>query len=90
MRLLRALSFGSVYHQMFRDTNLMNESIQSIRSLSFALDLVEDIKAFSIREHLGRCIYDGFWVSDTLNVPKKDRIRLDIVEALKKLKIPCL
>jgi len=41
-------------------------------------------------EHLGRCIYDGFWVSDTLNVAKKDRIRLDIVEALKKIKVPNL
>ncbi len=41
-------------------------------------------------EHLGRCIYDGFWVDDTLNVPKKDRIRLDIVEALKKIKVPNL
>lgn len=41
-------------------------------------------------EHLGRCIYDGFWVSDTLNVPKKDRIRLDIVDALKKIQIPNL
>jgi alpha-N-arabinofuranosidase len=41
-------------------------------------------------EHLGRCIYDGFWVADSLNVPKKDRIRLDIVEALKKIKVPNL
>lgn len=41
-------------------------------------------------EHLGRCIYDGFWVSDSLGVPKKDRIRLDIVEALKKIKVPNL
>jgi alpha-N-arabinofuranosidase len=41
-------------------------------------------------EHLGRCIYDGFWVSDTLKVPKKDRIRLDVVEALKKINIPNL
>ena len=41
-------------------------------------------------EHLGRCIYDGFWVADTMKVPKKDRIRLDIVEALKKIKIPNL
>ncbi|MBS1511538.1 MAG: alpha-N-arabinofuranosidase [Bacteroidetes bacterium] len=41
-------------------------------------------------EHLGRCIYDGFWVSDTLGVPKKDRIRLDVVEALKKIKVPNL
>ena len=41
-------------------------------------------------EHLGRCIYDGFWVNDSMNVPKKDRIRLDIVEALKKIKVPNL
>ncbi|PZR25233.1 MAG: alpha-N-arabinofuranosidase [Citrobacter freundii] len=41
-------------------------------------------------EHLGRCIYDGFWVADSLNVPKKDRIRLDVVDALKKIQIPNL
>jgi len=41
-------------------------------------------------EHLGRCIYDGFWVDPALNVPKQDRIRLDIVDALKKIKIPNL
>ena len=41
-------------------------------------------------EHLGRCIYDGFWVSDTSTLQRKDRIRLDVVEALKKIKIPNL
>lgn len=41
-------------------------------------------------EHLGRCIYDGFWVADSMKVPKKDRIRLDVVEALKKIQIPNL
>ncbi len=41
-------------------------------------------------EHLGHCIYDGFWVDDSLNVPKKDRIRLDVTEALKKIHIPDL
>jgi alpha-N-arabinofuranosidase len=41
-------------------------------------------------EHLGACIYDGFWVSDSLNVAKKDRIRLDVVDALKKIHIPLL
>ncbi|MBO9594015.1 MAG: alpha-N-arabinofuranosidase [Niabella sp.] len=41
-------------------------------------------------EHLGRCIYDGFWVDPGMNVPKKDRIRLDVVEALKKIRIPNL
>lgn len=41
-------------------------------------------------EHLGRCIYDGFWVDSSLNVAKKKRIRLDIVEALKKINLPLL
>jgi len=41
-------------------------------------------------EHLGRCIYDGFWVSDTASIPKKDRLRLDVIEALKKVQIPNL
>ena len=41
-------------------------------------------------EHLGRCIYDGFWVNENSTIPNKGRIRLDIVEALKKIKIPNL
>ena len=41
-------------------------------------------------EHLGRCIYDGYWVNETMPVSKQDRIRLDIVEALKKIRIPNL
>lgn len=41
-------------------------------------------------EHLGRCIYDGFWVNDSASIQKKDRIRLDVVEALKKIKVPNL
>lgn len=41
-------------------------------------------------EHLGRCIYDGFWVDPKMNVKKQDRIRLDVVEALRKINIPNL
>ncbi|WP_374949385.1 alpha-N-arabinofuranosidase [Mucilaginibacter sp.] len=41
-------------------------------------------------EHLGRGIYDGFWVDKSLPVAKQDRIRLDVVDALKKIKIPNL
>ncbi|GAB3412767.1 alpha-N-arabinofuranosidase [Niabella aquatica] len=41
-------------------------------------------------EHLGRCIYDGFWVDENLDVKKQGRIRLDVVEALKKIRIPNL
>ena len=35
-------------------------------------------------EHLGRDIYDGFWVGKNSPIPNKDGIRLDIVKALKE------
>ena len=41
-------------------------------------------------EHLGHGIYGGFWVDKSLPVAKQDRIRLDVVNALKKIKIPDL
>lgn len=41
-------------------------------------------------EHLGHCIYGGFYVGDTSKIPNKDGVRSDIIEALKKLKIPNL
>lgn len=41
-------------------------------------------------EHLGRCIYDGFWVDENSSIPNKGRIRLDVVDALKKINIPNL
>jgi alpha-L-arabinofuranosidase len=42
-------------------------------------------------EHLGHCIYGGFYVGDNNNkIPNKNGIRLDVIEALKKLKIPAL
>ncbi|QCB94993.1 alpha-N-arabinofuranosidase [Cellulomonas shaoxiangyii] len=41
-------------------------------------------------EHLGRCIYGGFWVGEDSDVPNERGIRTDVVEALRALKIPNL
>lgn len=41
-------------------------------------------------EHLGRCIYEGFWVGEESDIPNIRGIRTDVVEALKKLDIPVL
>ncbi len=41
-------------------------------------------------EHLGRCIYEGFWVGEDSLIPNTRGIRNDVVEALKKIKIPVL
>lgn len=41
-------------------------------------------------EHLGRCIYEGFWVGKDSEIPNINGIRKDVVEALKELKLPVL
>ncbi|HEX8016054.1 MAG TPA: alpha-L-arabinofuranosidase C-terminal domain-containing protein, partial [Flavobacterium sp.] len=41
-------------------------------------------------EHLGKCIYGGFFVGDTSKIPNINGVRKDVVTALKDLKIPNL
>jgi alpha-N-arabinofuranosidase len=41
-------------------------------------------------EHLGRCIYDGFWVGEGSPIPNTRGIRNDMVEALRRINIPNL
>jgi alpha-L-arabinofuranosidase len=41
-------------------------------------------------EHLGRCIYEGYWVGEDSSIPNVRGIRKDVVEALRKMKIPVL
>ena len=41
-------------------------------------------------EHLGHCIYGGFYVGDTSKIPNTNGVRNDIIAALRKLKVPVL
>ena len=41
-------------------------------------------------EHLGRCIYGGFWVGKDSDIPNINGYRKDVVEAFKELEIPNL
>ncbi|MDA0337905.1 MAG: alpha-N-arabinofuranosidase, partial [bacterium] len=41
-------------------------------------------------EHLGRCIYEGLWVGEDSTIPNVRGIRTDVVDALKKIRIPNL
>ncbi len=41
-------------------------------------------------EHLGRCIYEGYWVGEESSIPNVRGIRKDVVEALRKLKVPVM
>lgn len=41
-------------------------------------------------EHLGRCIYEGIWVGNSGNIPNQNGIRLDVLAALKQLRVPVI
>jgi len=41
-------------------------------------------------EHLGNCIYGGLWVGEDSPIPNTRGIRNDVVQALKRIKIPVL
>ena len=41
-------------------------------------------------EHLGRCVYGGLFVGKDSPIPNVNGMRTDVVEALKKLKVPVL
>jgi alpha-N-arabinofuranosidase len=41
-------------------------------------------------EHLGRCVYEGFWVGPNSTIPNTRGIRNDVVEVLKKINVPVI
>ena len=41
-------------------------------------------------EHLGRCIYEGIYVGENSPIPNRNGMRIDVVDALKKIKVPVL
>lgn len=41
-------------------------------------------------EHLGRCIYNGLWVGEDSHIPNINGVRKDIIDALRKIRIPNL
>ncbi len=41
-------------------------------------------------EHLGRCIYDGFWVGRDSSIPNINGVRRDVLEALRMIHPPVL
>ncbi|MFT4094966.1 MAG: alpha-L-arabinofuranosidase C-terminal domain-containing protein [Niabella sp.] len=75
---------------------ILHVFITAAQDAAASINLLEANTAISrhiyghFAEHLGRCIYDGFWVDEQLDVKKQGRIRLDVVEALKKINIPNL
>ena len=41
-------------------------------------------------EHLCRCIYSGIYVGEDSQIPNRNGMRTDVVEALKQIRVPVL
>jgi alpha-N-arabinofuranosidase len=41
-------------------------------------------------EHLGRCVYNGLYVGEDSDIPNVNGMRTDVVDALKRIKLPVL
>jgi alpha-L-arabinofuranosidase len=65
----------------------MNELILDVKTARTKID--RNIYGH-FAEHLGRCIYEGCWVGEEAEIPNVRGIRMDVVEALRKIKIPVL
>ena len=67
------------------------QSLTAQNQLTLNADLGRDTISRHIyghfAEHLGRCIYGGFYVGEDSKIPHRDGVRSDLIEALKKLKV---
>lgn len=72
-------------------SNSLNAQNKIVLDLSKAKDTINKNIYGHFSEHLGHSIYGGFYVGEgNKKILNKNGIRLDVVEALKKLKIPVL
>jgi alpha-N-arabinofuranosidase len=73
-----------------RDDHRVPEVVHAVINLDVAGPAISRYLYGQFAEHLGRCIYGGFWVGEDSDVPNESGIRLDVVEALRALCIPVL
>lgn len=72
-------------------TGLLNAQNNVVINADLGKDTISRHIYGHFSEHLGRCIYGGFYVGeDNTAIPNRNGVRLDVVEALKELKIPNL
>ena len=83
VKILFALMLGFVFNVQGQETKI------SFKTAEDAPNISKHIYGH-FAEHLGRSIYDGFYVGDTSAIPNKDGVRIDIIEALKEIQIPNL
>ncbi|WP_062462781.1 alpha-N-arabinofuranosidase [Demequina soli] len=68
----------------------MSRTARAVIDLDVTGDVISRHLYGHFAEHLGRCIYGGFWVGEDSELPHTDGIRQDVVDALRALEVPNL
>jgi alpha-N-arabinofuranosidase len=68
----------------------VTDTIKAVINLDIAGPVISRHIYGHFAEHVGRCIYGGFYVGDDSTIPNDEGIRLDVVDALKRIDIPNL
>ena len=66
----------------------MTDTIKAVINLDIAGPVISRHIYGHFAEHLGSCIYGGFYVGDDSTIPNDQGIRLDVVEALRRSPSP--
>ncbi len=70
-------------------SNLLAQNKLILKTDSTGITINKEIYGH-FSEHLGTCIYEGIYVGEDSDIPNIKGYRIDVVEALKELKIPVL
>ena len=81
------LSMGFVFSASDKDPSNTNRIVVNA---DLGKDTIDKNIYGHFSEHLGRCIYDGYWTGEESPIKNVRGIRSDIVDALRKIKIPVL
>lgn len=68
-------------------STLLSAQNQGVLNADLGHDTISHNIYGHFAEHLGRCIYGGFYVGENSKIPNRDGVRSDIIDALKKLKV---
>jgi len=67
---------------------LRSQTVAASMTVSFdrEIDTISPLLYSHFIEHIGRVVYEGIWVGPTSKIPNRGGIRLDLLDALKRIK----
>ena len=84
------LLLGGMTHSFLQDPAEKPQENILILNADLGIDTINKNIYGHFSEHLGRCIYRGYWVGEDSPMPNTRGIRNDIVAALRSIQLPVL